>query len=77
MVRLLPFLTPATWAAGMHIQYNSAVTKLFGVQTQDNDVIYARVREGRVFLYGSMIHNGTGDPSYVPGVRTRGLSPMP
>jgi hypothetical protein len=59
-----------TYAAGTHAQYNGGVETLIGASQQDNDTVHARVASGRAVFYGSFINN-TGDPTFVPGVRTR------
>lgn len=60
----------ATYAAGQHAQYGQGVTGFVGVEAKDNDTVYAHVSAGRIIVYGSII-NATGDPTFVPGVRTR------
>lgn len=60
-----------TYNAGVQKQYNGGVESLFGVSPADSDVIHADIRSGRVFLYGSIVNQATGDPSYVPGTRSR------
>lgn len=60
-----------SYAAGSHLQYNAGIKALFGVDASDNDTIHATLKSGRAILYGSAINNQTGDPSFVPGVRTR------
>lgn len=62
--------TEALYAAGEHVQYNGGVTSLLNLAPQDNDTVYARVLSGRAIFYGSAI-NATGDPAFVPGVKTR------
>jgi hypothetical protein len=56
-----------SFAAGQHAQFNSGI---LGVAAEDNDTVHARLLSGRALFYGSVI-NSTGDPSYVPGQRTR------
>ncbi|HUR82619.1 MAG TPA: hypothetical protein VM733_17800 [Thermoanaerobaculia bacterium] len=60
----------ASYAAGEHAQYGFGVTSLLGATPADNDTVAARVTAGKAIFYGSII-NGTGDPTFVPGVRTR------
>lgn len=60
----------ATYAAREHAQYNGGIHAFLGVEPMDNDTVHARVTEGRAVFYGSIV-NATGDPSFVPGVRTR------
>lgn len=59
-----------TYEAGTHAQYNNGIDSLLIAQQLDNDTIHARVTEGKAIFYGSAI-NRTGDPTFVPGVRTR------
>jgi hypothetical protein len=59
-----------TYLAGEHAQYNSGVRSLLGGTPADNDTVHARVTTGRAIFYGSVV-NATGDPTFVPGVRTR------
>lgn len=58
------------YVAGQHAQHNAGVQTLFNVQPSDNDTVHAQIVSGRAIFYGSII-NATGDPSFVPGVRTR------
>jgi hypothetical protein len=58
------------YGAGTHAQYNSGIETLLGATPQANDTVYGRVNSGRAVFYGSTI-NSTGDPTFVPGVRTR------
>jgi hypothetical protein len=59
------------YAAGQHVQYNGGVAQLFAAPAQNNDTLHARVTAGKAIFYGSAVNNITGDPTYVPGVRTR------
>ena len=59
-----------SYSAGVQVQYSPGLS-LFGATAQNNDVVYARVKSGSAFLYGSIVNNKTNDPSYVPGIRTR------
>ncbi|MFP5247424.1 MAG: hypothetical protein ACLGH0_12085 [Thermoanaerobaculia bacterium] len=59
-----------TYDAGQHVQYNNGVKSLFEATAQNNDTVHAKVASGRAIFYGSVI-NATGDPTFVPGVRTR------
>jgi hypothetical protein len=61
----------ATYEATKHVQYNDGIANFFGIAAEENDVIVAHVKSGKVFLYGSVINNQTGDPSYVPAIATR------
>jgi hypothetical protein len=58
------------YAAGTHAQYNGGIETLIGVTPQANDTVHARVTSGRAIFYGSII-NATGDPTFIPGIRTR------
>ena len=60
----------ASYAAGEHVQYGFGVATFLGTNPADNDTVQARVTSGKAVFYGSMI-NATGDPTFVPGVRTR------
>ena len=60
----------ASYAAGQHVQYNNGVEAIFAEAPQDNDTVYARILSGKAIAYGSVI-NQTGDPSFVPSIRTR------
>lgn len=59
------------YAAGEHVQHNSGVELLLGATAQNNDTVRASIESGRAVLYGSAVHNGSGDPTFVPAVRTR------
>jgi len=61
----------ATYDAGTQRQYNFGVNALFGVDPQNNDVVYANLLAGKVITYGSAINNASGDPTFVPGIRAR------
>ncbi|HEY3052497.1 MAG TPA: hypothetical protein VGK04_03825 [Thermoanaerobaculia bacterium] len=61
--------TTLTYKGGVQNQYS--VPALFEAKLQDNDVIHAAVTNGSAIFYGSVIREDTGDPSFVPGVRTR------
>jgi len=60
-----------TYDAGIQLQYNGGVSTLFGATPDDNDVVHAYVKSGSVFVYGSIVNQMTGDPSFVPGTRSR------
>ncbi|HEV7766432.1 MAG TPA: hypothetical protein VGQ76_15620 [Thermoanaerobaculia bacterium] len=59
-----------TYTAGSHAQYNGGIQTLIGATAHNNDTVHARVVSGRAIFYGSIINN-TGDPTFVPGIRTR------
>jgi len=63
-----------TYKGGTQVQYNNGIATLLGATPGDNDVIYATVTNGKAIVYGSTINNASGDPTYVPGIRTRGDS---
>ncbi|HUJ15430.1 MAG TPA: hypothetical protein VL284_16710 [Thermoanaerobaculia bacterium] len=63
--------TTQSYGAGTQMQYNQGITSLLGATEQDNDALQATVTSGSVIAYGSAINNQTGDPSFVPGIRTR------
>lgn len=58
------------YLAGQHVQYGSGIEFFLGLTSADNDTIHAHVTSGKAIFYGSII-NATGDPTFVPGVRTR------
>jgi hypothetical protein len=60
----------ASYAAGQHVQYGSGVQTFLGATPAGNDAVRARVTSGKAIFFGSIV-NATGDPTYVPGVRTR------
>lgn len=60
----------ATYAAGQHGQYGSGIETFLGAAAANNDTVHAHVTAGKAIFYGSII-NATGDPTFVPGVRTR------
>jgi hypothetical protein len=59
-----------SYVTGEHAQYNNGVFSFLGVEPQANDTVHARVESGRIFAFGSIV-NATGDPTFVPGIRTR------
>lgn len=59
-----------TYPAGLHVQYGSGVVTLLGATAANNDTVYARILSGKAIFFGSIV-NATGDPTFVPGVRTR------
>lgn len=60
----------ATYLAGQHAQYGSGIETFLGGTPANNDTVRARITEGKAIFYGSII-NATGDPTFVPGTRTR------
>lgn len=62
--------TTLTFVAGVHAQYNNGVQVIFNAEPRNNDTVYARLLTGKAIVYGSAI-NATGDPTFVPSVRTR------
>jgi hypothetical protein len=59
-----------SYAAGEHAQYNNGVATMIGTGLRDNDAVHARIIDGKAIVYGSIV-NATGDPTFVPGIRTR------
>lgn len=59
-----------SYAAGEHAQYGFGISTLLGAAPADNDTVRARIAAGKAIFYGSIV-NATGDPTFVPGVRTR------
>src|SRR3954447_371014 len=62
------------YKAGTQFQYNNGSSTLLGATAADSDVVYATVTKGKAIVYGSSINGRSGDPTYVPGIRTRGDS---
>lgn len=60
----------ASYAAGQHVQYGSGIQTFLGTTPEANDAVRARVNTGKAIFFGSIV-NRTGDPTFVPGVRTR------
>jgi hypothetical protein len=65
-----------SYGPGVHHQYNSGVITLLAAGPQDSDVIHAHVLGGRLFVYGSFVDEDTGDPTFVPGNKTRENLPI-
>ncbi|MCU1348449.1 MAG: hypothetical protein JWO56_1479 [Acidobacteria bacterium] len=59
-----------TYAAGTQKQYNGGVVTLLGADARDNDTVHATLLSGSAVFYGSAINNVSGDPAFVPGIRT-------
>jgi hypothetical protein len=59
-----------SYAAGQHVLYGSGIQTFLGVTSAANDAVRARVSSGKAIFFGSIV-NATGDPTFVPGVRTR------
>lgn len=62
------------YLAGSQKQYNYGATAvdLFALDASaNNDVVHATVLQGSAFFYGAIIDQKSGDPTYVPGNRTR------
>ncbi|HEX6099562.1 MAG TPA: hypothetical protein VF432_24825 [Thermoanaerobaculia bacterium] len=59
-----------SYAAGQHVLYGSGIQTFLGVTPAANDAVRARVSAGKAIFFGSIV-NATGDPTFVPGVRTR------
>lgn len=60
-----------THKAGTQTQYNGGITSIFGEPAQDNDAVHAVVRSGQAWIYGSVVNNQTGDPTYIPSGKVR------
>jgi hypothetical protein len=60
----------ASYAAGQHVLYGSGIETFLGSTPAANDAVRARLASGKAIFFGSIV-NATGDPSFVPGVRTR------
>ncbi len=60
----------ASYTAGQHAQYGNGIATLLGTTAAANDAVRARVTGGKAIFFGSVV-NATGDPTFVPGVRTR------
>jgi hypothetical protein len=58
------------YRGGTQIQYNQGVASLFGAEPLDRDVIHASVTKGSAVFYGSLVHQDSGDPSFVPAIPT-------
>lgn len=59
------------YAGGTQNQYNGGSSSFLGSTAADGDVIYATVTKGKAIVYGSSVNNASGDPTYVPSIRTR------
>ena len=60
----------SAYAAGQHALYGSGIETFLGTTPAANDAVRARITSGKAIFFGSIV-NATGDPSFVPGVRTR------
>lgn len=60
-----------SYLANEHAQYNLGVQSLLGATPQDNDTVHATVTAGKAIFYGSSVNGATGDPTFVPSIRTR------
>lgn len=59
------------YAAKTQVQYNGGVDALFDRVAQDGDVVHARITSGNALVYGSIVAESTGDPTFVPGFAVR------
>ncbi|HEY0592983.1 MAG TPA: hypothetical protein VGF40_14515, partial [Thermoanaerobaculia bacterium] len=59
------------YQAGRHEQYNGGISTLLGATPQDDDTLHARVVSGNAVVYGSIVANSSGDPTFVPGFKVR------
>ncbi|MGA7613984.1 MAG: hypothetical protein WBX15_02280 [Thermoanaerobaculia bacterium] len=64
------------YEAGTQIQYNGGVETLLDATAENDDVIHANVQSGRLFLYGSVVDQMSGDPTWVGAGRTRENLPV-
>jgi hypothetical protein len=60
-----------TYPTGSMLQYSPGVASVFSETPAGNDVVTVQVEKGRIFAYGSHVDDRMGDPTFVPGVRTR------
>jgi|GEM_PF-479368 len=60
-----------SYAAGTQLQYGSGVATFLGAEAKDGDVVQANVTKGSAIFYGSAVNNASGDPTFVPSVKTR------
>jgi len=60
-----------SYTGGTQLQYGSGVSVLFGAEAKDDDVVQATVTRGSAIFYGSAVNNASGDPTFVPGIKTR------
>jgi hypothetical protein len=61
----------AQYGAGIQRQYGYGVSTFLKASPADNDVVQATVLSGSAMFYGTAIDEQSGDPSFVPGIRTR------
>ncbi|HEX6159280.1 MAG TPA: hypothetical protein VF111_03880, partial [Thermoanaerobaculia bacterium] len=59
-----------TYKAKQQVQYNSGTQLLFNANPADGDTVRAVMESGKAFIYGSAV-DLSGDPTYIPGIRTR------
>ena len=64
-------LAEQAYAAGTQFQFNRGIETLLGQTEKNNDTVQAAVTSGKLIAYGSAINNASGDPTFVPGIRTR------
>lgn len=65
-----------TYDAGVQMQYTNGAVSFFESTAQNNDVVQADVKAGRIVIYGSSVNNLSGDPTFVPQSRTREAAPI-
>ncbi len=68
--------TTRSYTAGTHTQHNNGISALFSAAGQNGDVVHAVMQDGSAYLYGSVINNVTGDPSFVPAIPVRENEPV-
>jgi hypothetical protein len=60
-----------SYTGGTQIQYAGGVKSFLGADAQNDDVVQATVTRGSAIFYGSAVNEASGDPTFVPGVKTR------
>lgn len=60
-----------SYTGGTQTQYASGVSAIFGADAKNDDVVQASVTKGSAIFYGSAINNASGDPTFVPSVKTK------
>ena len=60
-----------SYTAGTQTQYASGVSAIFGAEAKNDDVVQASVTKGSAIFYGSAVNNASGDPTFVPSIKTK------
>lgn len=63
--------TNVDYKKGTQVQYNTGVSALLGSSPADNDSIHAVILKGSAIFYGSIVDQGSGDPTFVAGIAVR------